>query len=164
MHACAMTVSDTSRVGVRCFVPKGMEPDGCLHHSNLTLLVRLSMYSSQRLKIVQPELDFINILRYIGNATERGLSMASNWQELTNITGTRELTVERVRIRDSGVVIEGQFDLPPLARLTYEDQVFVATFVRAHGSIKDMESAFGVSYPTIKNRLARLSQALDFVR
>jgi hypothetical protein len=36
----------------------------------------------------------------------------------------------------------------------------VAAFVRSHGSIKEMERLFGVSYPTVKNRLNRLSQAL----
>ena len=41
-----------------------------------------------------------------------------------------------------------------------DDQVFIGAFVRSHGSIKEMERLFGVSYPTIKNRLNRLSQAL----
>jgi len=58
-------------------------------------------------------------------------------------------------------VIEGPFELPPLARLSSEDQTFVAAFVRFHGSIKEMERLFGVSYPTIKNRLHRISATLD---
>ena len=48
--------------------------------------------------------------------------------------------------------------------LRYEDQVFVGEFVRGHGSIKHMEKAFGVSYPTIKNRLNRLGEQFDFVK
>jgi hypothetical protein len=71
--------------------------------------------------------------------------------------------VERVRLADSGIAIEGQFAPPQLAQLPVEDQVFVAAFVRAHGSIKEMEQVFGVSYPTIKGRLNRISQALEFV-
>jgi hypothetical protein len=39
--------------------------------------------------------------------------------------------------------------------------VFIAAFVKSHGSIKEMERLFGVSYPTIKGRLNRLSAALD---
>ena len=54
-------------------------------------------------------------------------------------------------------------DLPPLARLTSDDQVFVAAFVRCHGSIKQMEQFFGVSYPTIKNRLNKIGEQLSFV-
>ena len=71
--------------------------------------------------------------------------------------------VSKVRLKESGIGIEGSFELPPLARLSYEDQVFVAAFVRAHGSIKEMESVYGVSYPTIKSRLNRLSEKLKFV-
>ncbi|HEY1093455.1 MAG TPA: DUF2089 domain-containing protein [Glycomyces sp.] len=88
---------------------------------------------------------------------------AMDWQELTNLTGGREFTVERVRLNESGVAIEGAFELPQLAQLSAEDQVFVTAFVRCHGSIKEMERTFGVSYPTIKSRLNRITQALDFV-
>ena len=86
-----------------------------------------------------------------------------DWQELTKLTQGAALIVERVRLADSGIAIEGQFAAPQLAQLPVEDQVFVAAFVRAHGSIKEMEQVFGVSYPTIKARLNRISQALEFV-
>ena len=89
--------------------------------------------------------------------------MASDWQSLTKLSGGARLEVERVRLPDQGVAIEGRFDLPPLAQLTAEDQVFVAAFVRCHGSIKQMEKYFGVSYPTIKNRLNRIGSQLSFV-
>ncbi len=84
-----------------------------------------------------------------------------DWQELTRHTGGQSLVVERVRLAPSGVAIEGAFALPRLAELSHEDQVFVAAFVGAHGSIKEMEQVFGVSYPTIKARLTRLAAALD---
>lgn len=85
--------------------------------------------------------------------------MFHDWQELTMVTGGERMTVERVRL-GNGVAIEGAFELPPLARLSAEDQVFVSAFVRCHGSIKEMESVFGVSYPTIKNRLNRIGARL----
>ena len=85
----------------------------------------------------------------------------SDWHTLTKLTGGTTITVERVRL-DSGVAIEGAFDLPALAQLAAEDQVFVAAFVRCHGSIKEMEKLFGVSYPTIKNRLNRIGERLPF--
>ncbi len=84
------------------------------------------------------------------------------WQALTKLTQGAPVTVERVRLRDSGVAVEGAFELPALAQLPAEDQVFVAAFVRCHGSIKDMEKLFGVSYPTIKNRLNRIGERLPF--
>ena len=86
-----------------------------------------------------------------------------DWQELTRLTGGEPITVERVRLAASSVEIEGSFELPQLARLPVEDQVFVIAFVRSHGSLKEMESVFGVSYPTIKARLNRISASLQFV-
>jgi hypothetical protein len=86
-----------------------------------------------------------------------------DWQELTRLTQGRPFVVERVRLVDAGVAIEGSFEPPELARLNMEDQVFVAAFVRCHGSIKEMERIFGVSYPTIKSRLNRLAERLEFV-
>src|SRR5713226_6705676 len=86
-----------------------------------------------------------------------------DWQELTRLTGGEPMTVERVRLARNGVTVEGSFELPQLARLSVDDQVFVTAFVISHGSIKEMERVFGVSYPTIKARLNRIGDSLDFV-
>jgi hypothetical protein len=85
-----------------------------------------------------------------------------DWQALTKLTAGQPIEIERVRLTESQVAIEGRFELPPLARLAAEDQIFVAAFVRCHGSIKQMEKYFGVSYPTIKNRLNRIGALLPF--
>ena len=90
--------------------------------------------------------------------------MAHEWHYLTDLTGEREFVVSRIHVKDSDVAIEGEFELPLLARRRYEDQVFVGEFVRCHGSIKHMEKAFGVSYPTIKNRLNRIAAQLQPVQ
>jgi hypothetical protein len=88
---------------------------------------------------------------------------ARDWQELTQLTQGQALAVERVRLIEKDIAIEGSFELPQLARLSLEDQIFVIAFVRCHGSIKEMEQTFGVSYPTIKARLNRISKSLEFV-
>ena len=85
------------------------------------------------------------------------------WQELAQLTQGRPVVVERVRLTDMEIVVEGSFELPQLARLDLEDQVFITAFVRSHGSIKEMEQIFGVSYPTIKSRLTRIANSLEFV-
>src|SRR5437763_9942823 len=89
--------------------------------------------------------------------------MAKDWRDLTRSTGGARLEIARVRLLDKDVAVEGRFDLPRLAQLAAEDQVFVAAFVRCHGSIKQMEKYFGVSYPTIKNRLNKIGSQLSFV-
>ena len=90
-------------------------------------------------------------------------SKASDWQELTKLTQGQPILIERVRIPDKDIIVEGRFELPQLARLSQEDQVFITAFVRSHGSIKEMEQIFGVSYPTIKSRLNRIASSLEFV-
>jgi hypothetical protein len=85
------------------------------------------------------------------------------WQELTDLVGDRPFSVIEIKLADRGIIIHGDFELPPLAGLRFEDQVFVSEFVRCHGSIKYMEKAFGISYPTVKNRLNRIVQQLHLV-
>jgi hypothetical protein len=89
--------------------------------------------------------------------------MKRDWAYLTKLTGGKGLVVTRVEIEGDGVAIEGEFELPPMARLSAEDQVFAAVFVKSHGSIKQMEKQFGISYPTVKSRLNRIAGQLDFV-
>jgi hypothetical protein len=89
--------------------------------------------------------------------------MPQEWNKLTELTAGRAFVVERVRLTETGIAIEGEFELPVVCTLSADDQVFLAAFVRSHGSIKKMEEFFGVSYPTIKNRLNKLAGKFDFV-
>src|SRR5438067_9164645 len=91
------------------------------------------------------------------------LHMSKEWQVLSKLGAGGAVEILRARLVEQDVVVEGPFELPPLARLSSEDQTFVAAFVRCHGSIKQMEQLFGVSYPTIKNRLNRIGALLPFV-
>jgi hypothetical protein len=73
----------------------------------------------------------------------------------------KPLKVSRMACPSCGMVMEGDFELSPLGKLSPEDQAFVMAFVRHHGSIKKMESLFDISYPTVKNRLNAIGAALD---
>jgi len=92
------------------------------------------------------------------------MKISKDWLELTQLTQGRPILLERVRLADKDIAIEGSFELPQLARLDMDDQVFITAFVRSHGSIKEMERIFGVSYPTIKSRLTRIADSLEFVQ
>jgi len=92
-----------------------------------------------------------------------GTKAGTDWQDLLRMAQGSPVVVERVRIPEKGIAIEGTFTLPELARLSLEDQVFITAFLRSHGSIKEMEQVFGVSYPTIKARLNRIAGLLEFV-
>ena len=73
----------------------------------------------------------------------------------------REMEIRRLECPSCGVVVEGRFELSPLARLSSEDQIFVQAFVKNHGSIKQMERLLGISYPTVKNRLHAITARLE---
>ncbi|KPK62102.1 MAG: hypothetical protein AMK73_06760 [Planctomycetes bacterium SM23_32] len=73
----------------------------------------------------------------------------------------KPMTIARFRCEACDVTVEGTFEVPPLGRLTLPDQVFVASFVRAHGNIRKMEGLYGISYPTVKNRLNAIVRELD---
>lgn len=71
------------------------------------------------------------------------------------------MSIRRLVCPRGHVAMEGEFEVPTLARLSLEEQLFVTAFVRCHGSIKRMEALFEISYPTVKNRLNAIAGKLD---
>ena len=49
-----------------------------------------------------------------------------------------------------------------LARLNDQQLEFVEVFLRCEGTIKDVEDMLGISYPTVKSRLANVLEAMGF--
>ncbi len=82
------------------------------------------------------------------------------WNSLLKIIGQRNIRIRKIELVDDAMSIDGTWELPPLAALVESDQVFVAAFVRCHGNIKEMERMFGISYPTVKNRLNAIGTQL----
>ena len=89
--------------------------------------------------------------------------MSNDWNDLTGLIAGAPFVVERIRVPTSGVAIEGEFQPPPLALLSPEDQVFAVAFLKSRGNMRQMERIFGISYPTVKNRLDRIAGQLDFI-
>ena len=73
----------------------------------------------------------------------------------------RDMAVTSMVCGACDIKIEATFELSPLSRLSPNDQEFIVAFVGSHGSIKEMERQFNVSYPTVKNRLSAIARALD---
>jgi hypothetical protein len=61
-------------------------------------------------------------------------------------------------------VVEGEFDLPVLARLDEDDRAFALRFLESSGSLKAMARLYGVSYPTVRNRLDALIDRLHHLQ
>lgn len=72
----------------------------------------------------------------------------------------RDMAVTSMVCGACDIKIEATFELSTLARLSPADQEFIIAFVGSHGSIKEMERQFNVSYPTVKNKLSALAKAL----
>ena len=70
------------------------------------------------------------------------------------------LQVVRLGCTECDTAVIGGFDLPPLARLALEDQTFVLRFLQIGGNLKHMAKLYGVSYPTLRNRLDALVEQL----
>ncbi len=87
--------------------------------------------------------------------------MRHDWQTLWSLTEGKEFRILQVEIPETGISVGGNFALPPLAKLSLDDQIFAAAFLASHGSLKKMEALFGISYPTVKNRLNRIAGQLD---
>lgn len=61
--------------------------------------------------------------------------------------------VRRLVCENCDTQIEGIYELPPLVRLTTDDQTFIIEFIKASGSLKKMAKLLRLSYPTVRNRL-----------
>lgn len=76
-----------------------------------------------------------------------------------------ELTITALECKPCELRLEGHFVREPstgneFSNLPDEDLHLLRIFVHCEGSIREMESALGVSYPTIKSRLAKLRESL----
>jgi hypothetical protein len=57
--------------------------------------------------------------------------------------------------------IEGSFQASPLSGLSNDDIALAIAFIRSYGSIKKLQDALGVSYPTARSRLEKLVERLN---
>ena len=60
-----------------------------------------------------------------------------------------------------GVSLRGQFARCDICSLPKELLHFVRVFLGCEGNIKEVERVLGLSYPTVKSRLARVNQMLS---
>ena len=66
-----------------------------------------------------------------------------------------------VKCDSCGTTVNNKFDFSAFDRLDDKQTEFVLSFIECEGSIKDMEKRLGISYPTVKARLAEIKRVLD---
>ena len=74
------------------------------------------------------------------------------------------LKVQSLTCASCNTSVEGGFDLPILAQLSGEDQDFILNLIKASGSLKELAGLYGISYPTIRNRLDSLIEKIVLIK
>lgn len=67
----------------------------------------------------------------------------------------------RLHCENCDLSLEGHFEMEALAGLSSEDLALAIAFIKSYGSIKKLQDALGVSYPTARARLERLVGKLN---
>lgn len=73
-----------------------------------------------------------------------------------------ELDVTRLHCSYCDTTIEGKFDLCKFCKLNDEQKYFVEIFIKNRGNIKEIEKELGISYPTVRNKLENVIEALGY--
>ncbi len=73
-----------------------------------------------------------------------------------------QLNVKSLVCQRCQTEIQGQYELPLLAKLSIDDQGFIIEFMKASGSLKEMAKLLGLSYPTVRNRLDEIIERVKF--
>lgn len=71
-----------------------------------------------------------------------------------------DLTLTRLKCDGCGVVLEGNFNLPRLARLDLQNRNLAEQMILAGGNLKDLAVLVGVSYPTLRKLVDELISAM----
>ncbi|NLG83137.1 MAG: DUF2089 domain-containing protein [Firmicutes bacterium] len=72
------------------------------------------------------------------------------------------LQVSRLSCSHCDTKVEGEFAPCRFCQLPEEYRFFAEVFIRCRGNIKSVERELGISYPTVRNRLEGLIEALGF--
>lgn len=73
-----------------------------------------------------------------------------------------ELSVAKLSCFRCKTNIEGQFTINKFSRLQEEQLEFIEIFIKCRGNIKDVEKEMCISYPTVRNKLEGVIQALGY--
>ena len=70
------------------------------------------------------------------------------------------LSVTQLSCGHCATTVSGNYALPLLLRIPEEEQQFILQFFLSSGSLKEMASQMGNSYPTVRNKLDDIIQKI----
>lgn len=68
------------------------------------------------------------------------------------------LSVSQLSCENCQTLVQGNYPLPVFLQLSPKEQEFILQFFLASGSLKEMASQLGISYPTVRNQLDDMIQ------
>ena len=63
------------------------------------------------------------------------------------------LSVKSLHCALCDTMVQGDYAIHPILRLSADEQEFVLSFIKCSGSLKQMATELGLSYPTVRNIL-----------
>lgn len=70
------------------------------------------------------------------------------------------LSVTQLSCSNCSTIVSGNYSLPLLLQITEEEQNFILQFFLMSGSLKEMATQMGNSYPTVRNKLDDIIQKI----
>ncbi|WP_309640562.1 DUF2089 family protein [Flavobacterium sp.] len=74
------------------------------------------------------------------------------------------LSVSQLTCNHCTTIVSGNYALPLLLQITEEEQNFILQFFLASGSLKEMATQMGNSYPTVRNKLDDIIQKVNALK
>lgn len=74
------------------------------------------------------------------------------------------LSVTQLSCSNCSTIVSGTYSLPLLLQITEEEQNFILQFFLMSGSLKEMATQMGNSYPTVRNKLDDIIQKIKSIQ
>jgi hypothetical protein len=74
------------------------------------------------------------------------------------------LSVTQLSCNNCSTSVSGNYSLPLLMQVSEEEQNFILQFFLTSGSLKEMASQMGNSYPTVRNKLDDIIQKINVLK
>jgi hypothetical protein len=74
----------------------------------------------------------------------------------------KDLKVTELSCKECRTVIKGEFEPCKFCKLTKQHKSFIEVFIKNRGNIKEIEKELAVSYPTVRNKLEEVIEALGY--
>jgi hypothetical protein len=73
-----------------------------------------------------------------------------------------EVKVTEISCKKCETIIKSEFDLCKFCKLNDQQKYFAEIFIKNRGNIKEIEKELGISYPTVRNKLDEVVDALGY--